>query len=364
MANNLAAFTPIKYALKLIEILYNETIYTNITNTKYEGIIKESGDRVRVRTAGKVTLNDYTKGMTLVKQDLVPTYEDLIIDTMKYFDFGVDDVDKIQNDISAINEYAQSSKGVISEYLDSALLNYMADGVLASNMVGTAYATGTVTIAAVTGVVTGTGTTFTAPMVGGIFTTPGLAKSYIITAYTSATSITIKDLDGVAYTGGVISGTPAFSIAGATAVALTKSNVYANLVALRTALGKTLAPHAGRFLVINSQFEGLLLQAPEYVQAVASSYEDVVKNGKIGRIAGFDVYLSELIPGDNTAGYWFIAGTKDFCSFAMQINKVSVVPSEADPTSFVSTCKGLLVWGKKIFEGNRGYGAALRATLA
>jgi len=363
MANNLAAFTPMKYSLKLIEILYNETIYTKITNTKYEGTIKESGDRVRVRTAGKVTLNDYTKGMTLVKQDLNPTYEDLIIDTMKYFDFGVDDVDKIQNDISAINEYAQSSKGVISEYLDAALLGKMAKGVNASNVVGTAYATGTAAVAATTGVVTGTGTTFTASMVGGTFTITGLSKSYLVTAYTSGTSITIKDLDGVAYTGGAVSATT-YSIAGAVAIALTKSNVYANIVALRTALGKSLTPKAGRFLVINSQFEGLLMQAPEFIPAVGDSYNKVVVGGTIGRIAGFDVYTSELVPGDNTNGYWFLAGTTEYCSFAMQINKVSVIPSEADPTSFVSTCKGLLVWGSKIFEGNRGYGAVLRATLA
>lgn len=364
MSQNLAAFTPVKYSLKLIEILYNETIYTKITNTKYEGTIKESGDRVRVRTAGKVTLKDYTKGMALVKEDLNPTYEDLIIDTMKYFDFGVDDVDKIQNDISAINEYASSSKGVISEYLDAALLTKMAKGVKSSNMIGTAYAAGTVAVAATTGVVTGTSTTFTAGMVGGIFTVEGLTGSYLVTAFTSATSITVKDLDGVAYTGGAISAGATYSIAGAVAIALTKANVYQYMVSLRTALGKTLTPMAGRFIVVNSQFEGLLLQAPEYIPAVSSAYENAVMGGKIGSIAGFEVYTSELIPGDNTTGYFFVAGTKEYCSFAMQINKVSVIPSESDPTSFVSTCKGLLVWGSKIFEGNRGYGAVLRATLA
>jgi len=364
MANDLAAFTPVKYSLKLIEILYNETIYTKITNTKYEGTIKESGDRVRVRTAGKVTLNDYTKGMTLVKQDLTPTYEDLIIDKMKYFDFGVDDVDKIQNDISTINEYAQSSKGVISEYLDEELLGYMVEGVNSANMVGTAYATGTAAVAVTTGIVTGSGTTFTSGMVGGIFTTPTLTASYLVTAYTSATSITIKDLDGVAYTGGAVTAGATYSIAGAVAIALTKSNVYQYIVSLRTALGKSLTPMAGRFIVVNSQFEGLLLQAPEFIPAVGDAYTNAVIGGKVGSIAGFEVYRSELIPGNNSTGYWFMAGTKEFCSFAMQINKVSVIPSESDPTSFVSTCKGLLVWGKKIFEGNRGYGAVLRGTLA
>jgi len=92
MTQSLAANTPIKYSLKLVELLYNETIYTKITNTNYEGEIRSEGDRVRVRTLGKLTLSDYTKGTTLVAQELAPSYEDLIVDQQKYFKFQVDDI--------------------------------------------------------------------------------------------------------------------------------------------------------------------------------------------------------------------------------------------------------------------------------
>jgi len=88
----MGAFTPIKYSLALVELLYNDTLYPFITNTKYEGSIKDSGDRVRVRTAGKISLSPYTKGMQLVKQELTPTYEDLIIDQQQYFSFGVNKI--------------------------------------------------------------------------------------------------------------------------------------------------------------------------------------------------------------------------------------------------------------------------------
>jgi hypothetical protein len=88
----MSAFTPVKYSLKLVELLYNDTLYPFITNTQYEGTIKEAGDRVRVRTIGKISLSAYTKGMQLVKQELTPTSEDLIIDQQQYFSFGVDDV--------------------------------------------------------------------------------------------------------------------------------------------------------------------------------------------------------------------------------------------------------------------------------
>lgn len=365
MANNLAAFTPVKYSLKVVELLYNDTLYSSITNTSYEGAIKEAGDRVRVRTAARITMKTYTKGMTLVKEDLAPTTEDLIIDQQKYFAFVVDDIDKFQNDITTITEYAANTKRDMSELIDTDILAYMAKNVSGDNVVGTAYATGTVAVAATTGVVTGTGSTFTAGMVGGLFKAAGHTTYYLVTAYTSATSITIADQgDNTVYTGGAITAGATYTIAGAVAIGLTKANVYQYLVQIRTELGQALTPADGRFIVVNSQFEGLLLQAPEFIPAVQSAYSNVVEKGLLGSIAGLKVYTSELVAGDNTTGYWFVAGTKDFCAFALQIMKTAVVPSESDPNSFTSTCKGLLVYGRKVFAGNRGRGAVLRATLS
>jgi hypothetical protein len=364
MSQSLAAFTPIKFSLKLVEVLYNETIYTAVTNTSYEGEIKNAGDRVRIRTAAKISLSAYTKGMTLVAQDLNPTDEDLIIDQQHYFKFVVDDVDKIQNDIDAINTYASDAKMSMSELIDTDILDYARKNVSGDNAVGTAYATGTVAVAVTTGVVTGTGTTFTAGMVGGYFKAAGHTSYYLVTAFTSTTSITIKDLDGVAYTGGAIGAGATYTINAAVAIALTKSNVYQYLVQLGTVMSQRLTPRAGRFIVVNAAFEGILRQAPEFIPAVESAYTDVVKNGKLGRIANFDVHFSELVAGNNTTGYWFWAGTKEFMAFAAQIMKTSVIPSESDPNTFVSTAKGLLVYGRKVCEGNRGRGAVLRGTIA
>jgi hypothetical protein len=369
----MTAFIPVKYSLKLVELLYNDTIYPQITNTKYEGQIKDSGDRVRVRTIGRITLSAYSKGLTLVPQELTPTYEDLVIDKLYYFLFGVDDVDKIQNDINAIEEYASTTKNDIAELIDTDVLAYMAKNVSSANMLGTAYATGTVAIAATTGVVTGSGTTFTSGHVGGIFTTPSLteiingvsvAKSFLVTAYSSTTSITIKDLDGVAYTGGAVSAGETFSIAGAVALSTSKSTVYQRLVDMSTALNKSLAPRNDRFVVVNAAFEGVLRQAPEFIPAVESSYSGVVKKGVIGEIAGFKVISSELVAGNNTTGYWYVAGTKDYCAFALQIMKTVVIPADTVNDSFVTMCKGLVVWGRKVFQGNRARGVVLRTTIA
>lgn len=362
MANNLAAFTPIKFSLKLVEVLYNETIYTMIANTKYEGEIKNAGDRVRVRTAATINLSAYTKQMTLVAQDLTPIDEDLVIDQQYYFKFVVDDIDKIQNDIDAISEYASNAKMEMSELLDADLLSYARKNVAGANALGTNYSTGTAAVAATTGVVTGTGTTWTAAMVGSYFTRDAGATYFLVTARASNTSITITDLDGVGYSGGAIAD-GAYVMRAATPITLTKSNVYQYMVELSVLLSQRLTPRQDRFIVINAAFEGILRQAPEFIPAVDSAYDSVVKRGMIGSIAGFNVIFSELIDGDNTTGFWFFAGTKEYLAFASQIMKVSVVPSETDPNTFVTTCKGLLVWGRKVFAGNRGRGAVLRAII-
>ena len=380
MTNNLAANTPVKYSLKLVELLYNETIYTKVTNTDYEGTISKEGDRVTVRTLGKLTLSPYTKQMTLVAQNLTPVSEQLIIDQQYYFKFEVDDIDALQNDVDTINEYARTSKRDMSELLDNDILTYMVQNIDGDNAEGTAYATGTVAVAVTTGVVTGTGTTFTAKMVGGYFKAVGHSSHYIVVDYTSATVIKVADvgtvtgstgtygtdleLTGGSYSGGALTAGKAFNINAATAVAVSKSNIYAKIVALRTALGKKLTPKAGRFLVVNSEFEGILLQAPEFIPAVGKAYEDAVLGARIGGIAGFDVYCSELVFGDNTSGFYFLAGTRDYCAFALQIMKVNVIASSTNADSFVDTVKGLLVWGRKVFDGNRGRGAFLRATLS
>ena len=62
---------------------------------------------------------------------------------------------------------------------------------------------GTVAVGA-GGVVTGTGTNFLTTQVGLPFKLPGIARDFVVAAFTSTTSILIQELDGSTYTGGVI----------------------------------------------------------------------------------------------------------------------------------------------------------------
>jgi len=61
------------------------------------------------------------------------------------------------------------------------------------------------TVAVTTGgVVTGTGTNFTTANVGQPFKLPGITRDFVVSVFTSTTSITIQELDGSTYTGGVV----------------------------------------------------------------------------------------------------------------------------------------------------------------
>jgi len=62
---------------------------------------------------------------------------------------------------------------------------------------------GTVAVTA-GGVVTGTGTNFLTTHAGLPFKLPGIARDFVVGTFTSTTSITIQELDGSTYTGGVI----------------------------------------------------------------------------------------------------------------------------------------------------------------
>ena len=63
--------------------------------------------------------------------------------------------------------------------------------------------TGTVAVTT-GGVVTGTGTNFLTTQVGLPFKLPGIARDFVVGTFTSATSITLQELDGSTYTGGAV----------------------------------------------------------------------------------------------------------------------------------------------------------------
>jgi hypothetical protein len=129
-----------------------------------------------------------------------------------------------------------------------------------------------------------------------------------------------------------------------TAVVPTKTTIYGYFTTAGQLLNEANVPMMGRWVVIPPWMYKLLQDSGEFTSA-SSLGDSVVVTGKIGAVAGFDVYVSNNI--DNTAGakYKVIFGYQGAITFADQINSVEAFRPEA---SFSDAVKGLYVYGTKL----------------
>lgn len=143
----------------------------------------------------------------------------------------------------------------------------------------------------------------------------------------------------------------------ATLTALTAANVYENIVKLRTLMDKANVPTQGRTLVIPPEIYALLLNdTAHFSLAQAVTKDDVVINGMVGRIAGFDVFesnncVSGSDGGSGTTPYFVItAQVAAATTFAEQIIKTEAYRMEK---RFADGIKGLHVYGAKVTDGSQ-----------
>lgn len=113
---------------------------------------------------------------------------------------------------------------------------------------------------------------------------------------------------------------------------------------LRKALAKQHVPNAERVLVVNAEFEAVLMGADSKLTAAdTSGTPEGLRNALIGRMLGFDVYVSENLP--TTATPQALAFHKSAVAFADQISEVEAIRA-AD--SFADVMRGLHVYGAKV----------------
>ena len=76
-----------------------------------------------------------------------------------------------------------------------------------------------------------------------------------------------------------------------TLTALTASNVYENIVKMRTLLDKANVPTTGRTIVVPPEVYALLLLDDRFAKSGSDSGQNALLNGMVGRVAGFDVFF-------------------------------------------------------------------------
>lgn len=135
MPNDLSNFIPEVWSTNVIANIDRVNLAMKImTNTDYEGEIRQQGDTVHVRTFGNVTVRSYTRGATLVREDLVPTKELMYVDQADYFDITVDDLDSAQNDINALAGYTRRAGVAMAEKLDDYIFDFTTSALAANRI--------------------------------------------------------------------------------------------------------------------------------------------------------------------------------------------------------------------------------------
>lgn len=110
-------------------------------------------------------------------------------------------------------------------------------------------------------------------------------------------------------------------------------------------------PTTGRWVVVDPAFYGVLRKDDRFVSAERSGTTETLRNGEVGRAAGFDILVSNNVPtftGDGTStanNKKIIAGHPMAWTFAEQINKTEAYRPEK---FFSDALRGLHLYGAKV----------------
>lgn len=129
-------------------------------------------------------------------------------------------------------------------------------------------------------------------------------------------------------------------------------DMYTVAVRLREKLDRASVSPTGRYIAIPPELQSALLFDDRFVNADKLGSAGPLLNGTVGRLAGFDVLVSNNITkvggaGANKDDYVVVAGVSDALSFANQISKVETL---RDPNRFADIVRGLNIYGGKVFR--------------
>ena len=278
-------FIPEIWSGKLLVKFYAACVLADISNTEYEGEIKDVGDKVIIRTVPDITIRDYVKGQTLVIQRPESPNEELEIDKAKYFNFICDDIDKHQTDIKLMNSWSDDAGQQMAITIDS--------GVLAD-------------------------------------------------IYADAHA------DNKGATAGKISNNINLGVTG-TPLSVTKGTILEVMVDCRTVLGEQNVPKGSRFFVMPEWMSGMIMKSDLKDASLAGDGTSIMRNGRLGVIAEFTLYESNLLTHvtDTQECFHCIVGQKSALTFAAQMTKMESLRAES---TFGTLVRGLNVYGYEVLK--------------
>src|SRR6266576_3846665 len=126
-------FIPEIWSGKLVEKFYASTVLAAISNTDYEGEIKNKGDRVKIRTKPTITIRDYKSDGLLGLDRPTGGSVELFIGNGKYFSLVLDDVMEIQSDLNVLSMWSDDAAQQLKIVVDSDVLDGIVNQMAAAN---------------------------------------------------------------------------------------------------------------------------------------------------------------------------------------------------------------------------------------
>ena len=129
-------FIPTIWSARLLANLNKALVYGNLVNHDYEGEIKGPGATVTINQVGDITVSDFDKAKGLADPEQVSTTDmQLIVDQAKAFNFGVNDIDKVQSAVGLMDAAMQRASYALADVQDQYIAGFYT-GVDAANTIG------------------------------------------------------------------------------------------------------------------------------------------------------------------------------------------------------------------------------------
>lgn len=308
-------FIPTIWSGKFVEKFYDATVLGAIASTDYEGEIKNFGDTVNIRTHPTITIAAYSAEQALTVQRPSSALVTLQINKGAYFNTVLDDVMQIQADVDLLSNWADNASEQMKVYVDTQTLAVASIGALVD--------------ATNSGLTAGR---FSGNLRLGVTGTP---------LFVGRAGLLTQAGDVIANTRGILD----------------------FLIDLALALDENRVPETGRWVVLPS-WAGAVIKRSVFQQAyLTGDAVSVARNGRLGMIDRFTVYVSNLLPngvaGGLAAGEWAVyAGHPLGLTFASQMTKVETLRSES---TFGTLMRGLQVWGFNVINGTLVAYAVIKA---
>ena len=241
-ANTLAStgFIPEIWSGKLVEKFYASTVLAAISNTDYEGEIKNQGDKVKIRTKPTITISDYRADGSLSLQRPSGNVVELLVDQGKYFNTILDDVMDVQSDLNLLSMWSDDAAEQMKITIDTAVLAGLLNGATATYNRGA---------------------------------TAGKISASINLGVTSSGPLAVT-----------------------AAPATNKVDILSVLLRLGQTLDEQNIPETGRWVVLPTWTATLIKQSELRQAYLSGDGVSMLRNGRLGMVDRFTIYSSNLLP--------------------------------------------------------------------